>query len=161
MDGIIYSNFGNLILEEIFEITFKYSTTAFIVGLVFSLPIILSLFSGQGGRLTVFSVFSYPRPDTYLQAFLKEANVQKGSIVYDLFYNEPLNFFRGIAGRFFNHFSGRFLFFGGDWANPRHTPPYQGVLIIGDIIFLAMGTVALLKNKITKETAFVLLWLLL
>ena len=159
--GIVIAILGILYWKQVLKLPFKYLTTAFIVGLVFSLPIILSLFSGQGGRLTVFSVFSYPRPDTYLQAFLKEANVQKGSIVYDLFYNEPLNFFRGIAGRFFNHFSGRFLFFGGDWANPRHTPPYQGVLIIGDIIFLAMGTVALLKNKITKETAFVLLWLLL
>ncbi len=159
--GIVIAILGILYWKQVLKLPFKYLTTAFIVGLIISLPIILSLFSGQGGRLTVFSVFSYPRPDTYLQAFLKEANVQKGSIVYDLFYNEPLNFFRGIAGRFFNHFSGRFLFFEGDSSNPRHTPPYQGVLVIGDIIFLAMGTVALLKNKITKETAFVLLWLLL
>jgi 4-amino-4-deoxy-L-arabinose transferase-like glycosyltransferase len=159
--GIVLVILALLYWRELIKFKYKYLTFAFIVGLIISAPIVISLFSGQGGRLTVFSVFSYPRPADYLNAFLKEGNVQKGSISYNFFYNEPLNFFRGIAGRFFNHFSVRFLFFEGDWANPRHTPPYQGVLVIGDIIFLAMGAVALLKHKITKEIAFVLIWLLL
>src|SRR5258708_1006345 len=147
--------------QNLLKFRFKYLTGAFILGLIISLPIILSLFNGQSARLTVFSVFSYRRPTDYLQAFLNEGNIKKGSIVYDLFYNEPLNFFRGIMGRFFNHFSPRFLFFEGDWANPRHTPPYQGVLVIGDMIFLLVGAITFLKQKATKEITFVWAWLLL
>jgi 4-amino-4-deoxy-L-arabinose transferase-like glycosyltransferase len=167
--GIVLFILGILYWREALKIKFKYLASAFIVGLVISLPIIFSLFNGQGGRLTVFSVFSYPRPDKYLQDFLDEGNVKKGSLVYNLFYNEPLNFFRGIAGRFSNHFSGRFLFFGGDSSNPRHTPPYQGVFVIGDAFFIAIGAIAIIseacgsaiKQKVKKGTLFVILWLLL
>lgn len=147
--------------KNLLKFKYKYLVSAFIIGLVISLPIIFSLFSGQGGRLAVFSVFSYPRPPDLLQNFLNEGNIRKGSVTYALFYGEPLNFARGILGRFFNHFSGRFLFFEGDWANPRHTPPYQGVLLIGDMFFLVIGIVSLLRNKFTKENLFVLLWLVL
>ncbi|CAN5302887.1 hypothetical protein BH10PAT1_BH10PAT1_1540 [soil metagenome] len=146
--------------RELLKIKLKYSIMAFMIGLIITLPIILGLFNGQIGRLNVFSIFSYPRGNE-LQTFLNEGNIKKGSIVYDLFYNEPLNFFRGITGRFFNYFSGRFLFFEGDWANPRHTPPYQGVLVVGDIMFLAIGIVIFLKERISKEKLFVLLWLIL
>ncbi|HWA52029.1 MAG TPA: glycosyltransferase family 39 protein [Patescibacteria group bacterium] len=159
--AIVLFILGILYWKQVLKLKFKYLTIAFILGLIISLPVILSLFNGQSGRLAVFSVFSYPRPADYLQAFLSEANVKKGSITYDLFYNEPLNFARGILGRFFNHFSGRFLFFEGDWANPRHTPPNQGVLVVGDIMFLAIGAIAFLKNKVQKETIFIVLWLIL
>ena len=159
--GIVLFILFILYWKDVLKLKFKYLTSAFIVGLIVSLPIVFSLFNGQGGRLTVFSVFSYPRPTEYLQSFLNEGNVQKGSITYDLFYNEPLNFFRGIAGRFFNHFSVRFLFFEGDWANPRHTPPYQGVLVIGDSIFLVIGAIAFLRQKISRPILFVWLCLLL
>ncbi len=155
---------GMLVLlywRDVLKIKYKYLTSAFIIGLVITLPIILGLFAGQGGRLAVFSVFSYPRPESYLQGFLGEGGIKKGSLVYDLFYNETLNFARGILGRFFNHFSGRFLFFEGDWANPRHTPPNQGVLVIGDAIFIVVGVFVFLRQKIRREHFFVLLWLLL
>lgn len=146
--------------RDVLKIKYKYLTSSFIIGLVVTLPIILGLFAGQGGRLAVFSVFSYPRPESYLQGFLGEGNIKKGSVTYDLFYNEPLNFARGILGRFFNHFSGRFLFFEGDWANPRHAPPNQGVLVIGDALFIVVGVFVFLRQKIKREHLFVILWLL-
>lgn len=82
-----------------------------ILGAVISLPIILSLFQGKAGRLEVFSVFSYPRPPEYLQEFLDQGEEKVGNLSYYLFHSEALNFERGIMGRWFNHFSGRFLFF--------------------------------------------------
>jgi 4-amino-4-deoxy-L-arabinose transferase-like glycosyltransferase len=159
--GVVLFILAILYCRDVLKMPFKYLTSAFIVGLIISIPIILSLFNGQTQRLTVFSVFSYPRSDVVIQNFLNEGNIFKPSLVYDLFYNEPLNFFRGILGRFFNHFSVRFLFFEGDWANPRHTPPYQGVLVVGDLIFLVAGALEFLKEKISKEKLFVILWLLL
>src|SRR5260221_1049977 len=105
--GIVLFILFILYFRQLLKLPFKYLTSAFILGLIIVTPIIISLFSGQGGRLTVFSVFSYPRSSDFIQTFLKEGNVEKGSLVYNLFYSEPLNFIRGIAGRFFNHFSGR------------------------------------------------------
>lgn len=131
------------------------------VATIISLPIIFSFFIGQTARLNVFSVFSYPRPKDYLQTFLNEGGEKVNSLTYYLFHSEALNFARGVLGRYFNHFSTRFLFFEGDWQNPRHTPPYQGVLVLGDLVLLVFGFAALVKMGAKKEVLFVWLWLAL
>lgn len=147
------------------EILTRKTLKTIFLSVAFSLivvsPIIFSFFQGKTGRLTVFSVFSYPRPKDYLQNFLNEGNEKIGDINYYLFHSEALNFKRGILGRYFNHFSGRFLFFEGDWANPRHSAPYQGMLILGDLILLIVGLVAMARQKLNKETLFIWLWLIL
>lgn len=147
--------------KDIIKTDKKAIASGLVVGFVVSVPIILSFFQGGTGRLDIFNVFSYPRPKDYLQNFLNEGNEQVGSINYYLFHSEILNFVRGILGRFFNHFSARFLFFEGDWANPQHSAPYQGVFLLGDIILLLTGTYALLRSKIRKEHLFVVSWLFL
>ena len=72
-----------------------------------------------------------------------------------------LNDTRMIMSHWFNHFSGRFLFFEGDWANPRHSAPYQGMLLLSDLVLLICGFVVLVKKKLKKENAFIWLWLVL
>jgi len=147
--------------KKIFAFNKKTLTASVALGLIVSLPIILSLFQGKTGRLRVFSVFSYPRPKEYTQSFLDQGKERFGSLTYYLFHSETLNFKRGILGRWFNHFSGRFLFFEGDWQNPRHSAPNQGVLVHLDLILLIAGFFALIKYGLKKETAFIWLWLVL
>jgi hypothetical protein len=77
-----------------------------------------------------------------------------------MFHSEGVNFTRGVLGRLFNHFSGRFLFFEGDWQNPRHSAPYTGMFIFADLILIISGFVALIRSR-RKESLFVFLWLLL
>ena len=132
-----------------------------IVGLIVTSPILFSLVQGKVGRLEIFSVFSYPRPTDYLQTFLDQGNEKIGSLTYYLFHPETLNFTRGIIGRWFNHFSGRLLFFEGDWQNPRHSAPNHGMLLLSDLVLLTFGLVALLKTKEVKFKVFVFLWLVL
>lgn len=127
---------------------------------IITFPIILSIFNGQAGRLEVFSIFSYPRPENILQEILQEGNEQKGSLSYVLFHSETLNFLRGILGRWMNHFSGRFLFYEGDWPNPRHSAPYSGMLLWMDMLLLAAGFIALCRARLTAGFIFVILWLL-
>lgn len=130
-------------------------------GLIIALPIIMSIMQGQAGRLTVFSVFSYPRPEEYIQEnILSQEQGGKDSVEYALYHSEKLHFLRGVIGRWTNHFSGRFLFFEGDWSNQRHTAPYSGVAILLDSLFLILGIGALARFG-NKGAAFVLLWLLL
>lgn len=134
-----------------------------IIGLIISAPIILSFFNGQVGRLDVFSIFSYPRPVDYTQALLNEGGEKKGTFVYNIYHSEGLNFTREILYRWFNHFSGRFLFFEGDYQNPGHSAPYQGMLLVSDFVILLFGFFALFKNYslYAKPYSLILLWLIL
>jgi len=159
--GLVLLILAVLYRKEILRINKKYLIGGIVTGLLISLPIILSLFQGQTGRLSVFSIFSYERPKEYIQAILNQGKESTGDLNYDLFHSETLNFARGIMTRWFNHFSGRFLFFEGDWQNPRHTAPYQGVLLMSDLIILVLGFFALVKLGSKKEYLFIWFWLIL
>ncbi|MFV1917622.1 MAG: ArnT family glycosyltransferase, partial [Patescibacteria group bacterium] len=137
--------------KQILEIDRKVIAKSVIAGLIVSSPIILSIFSGQAGRLKVYSIFSYPREET----------PPRSDISYFLFHSEALNYTRSILNRWSNHFSGRFLFFEGDWVNPRHTAPNHGVLLLIDLMLLPIGLIYLVKRKTSKETLFIFLWLIL
>lgn len=122
-----------------------------------SLPAAVSGFSGGGGRLKVMSLFSYSRPPSEINQILNE---DRGSrLDFVLFHNDPLYFARGILGRYFNHFSGKFLFFEGDWSNLRHSVPYLGVLSYFNLIFVLIGVYHLAQKK-SREEKFLWYWLL-
>ncbi|HEX6977556.1 MAG TPA: phospholipid carrier-dependent glycosyltransferase [Patescibacteria group bacterium] len=168
--GIVVLLLLVLYLKELLKIERKVILQSIAVGVLVCIPIILSLFNGQTGRLAIFSVFSNPRPEKYLQDFLDEGQEVKGSLSYYLFHPEWLNFARGVLGRFFNHFSVRFLFFEGDWTNPRHSPPNMGMFLVSDAFLVAVGFAAMVKGKLSKalptslikkENLFVGLWLIL
>ena len=147
--------------KETFKLNKKFLLIAGVLGFIISAPIIFSFTQGKTGRLEVFSVFSYPRPKEVLEEFLGRAGEKVGDLKYYLYHSELLNFKRGILGRWFNHFSGRFLFFEGDWPNPRHSAPYQGMFLISDLLVLLVGFFAFIRNKLKREHLFVLLWLIL
>lgn len=150
-----------LYFKKIFSFKAKTLVASSVLGLIISLPIILSFFTGQVGRLKVFSVFSYKRPAEYLTAQLDQGGEKVGDLTYYLFHSETLNLARGVLGRYFNHFSGRFLFFEGDWQNPRHSSPYNGMLLLGDLLLLILGLFSLSKLALKKEVIFLWSWLLL
>ena len=147
--------------RDFWKIKFKYLVLSLSLGILITVPIILSFFNGQTFRLTIFSIFSYRRPAAAVQSLLAEDNEKIGSISFDLFHTESLNYVNAILGRYFNNFSGRFLYFEGDWANPISTAPYQGVLLLADIVFLPLGIFLVFKNKLQKSHWFVFFWLVL
>lgn len=129
------------------------------VGLLVCLPIIASLFQGRVGRLEIYSIFSYPRKEESLQTFLDQGKEKVGDISYYIYHSESLNFTRAILGRWFNHFSGRFLFFEGDWQNPRHSAPSQGMMLLFDLVLLLAGSMVLTRYK-SRLIKFTILWLI-
>jgi 4-amino-4-deoxy-L-arabinose transferase-like glycosyltransferase len=147
--------------RQLFSINKKYLVGSVILGALIAIPIVLSTFQGQTGRLNVFSLFSYPRSTQSLSSFLDQGREKVGDAGYYLFHSEGLNFKRAILGRWFNHFSARFLFFEGDWPNPRHSAPNHGMLLLSDLVLLIIGFVALVRLGAKKETAFIWLWLIL
>ena len=150
-----------LFFKKLFALEKKILVVSVTAALIITLPIVQSFFTGETGRLEVFSIFSYPRKEDSLTTFLTQGGEKIGDTTYYLFHPEALNFKRAILGRWFNHFSGRFLFFEGDWQNPRHAAPNHGVLLISDMVLLVLGIISLLKLGLKKETAFVWLWLIL
>lgn len=159
--GIVVLLLITVYFKKVIKLKPKKIIISVILGLLISSPIILSLVNGQSGRLEVFSVFSYRRPAEYLKAILDQGNEKVGDLSYYLFHSEVLNFKRGILGRYFNHFSGRFLFFEGDWSNPRHSAPNSGMLLLSDIVLLLVGVYSLVRSRLNKEHWFIILWLLL
>ncbi len=138
----------------------KILVASLILAAIISSPAILSFFRGQTGRLKVFSIFSYPRSHEYLQHMLDGNNEKIGDNNYILFHGEGLNFLRGILGRYFNHFSGRFLFFEGDYQNPKHSSPNHGMLQFFDLLLIPIGLICLIRNK-NAFPKFVFIWLVL
>lgn len=132
-----------------------------LIGLLASAPIILSLFSESAGRLKVFSLFSYPRGEEVVKAFINQSEVSVGSAEYYMFYSEAQHYAKGLVSRWLNHYSPKFLFIEGDWNNPRHGAPYHGMLLLSDLALLSAGFVAFSRNKWTEGKKLIFLWLLL
>ena len=121
-------------------------------------PALLAVLTGGGGRLTIMSLFSYPRSQSEVQHLL---NVDGDNMLYfNLFHSEGLSFATRFIERYFNHFSSRFLFFEGDWDNLRHGPPYAGVLYLFDFLLLATGSYFLIRLN-NSQSKFIWFWLLL
>jgi len=157
---IILTLLALVYFNKVKRFNLKAIIISIVVALVIALPALTSFSKGQTGRLSVFSVFSYPRSEEYLNDFLRQDKEKVGDFKYYLYHTEGLNFLRGVMGRYFNHFSTRFLFFEGDYSNPRHSPPNHGMLFIPDIIFLITGLIVILKD-LKRPSLFILLWFLL
>lgn len=150
--------------SEVRSLIVKNMRLTFISGLVAFLiasPILLSLVNGQAGRLTVMSIFSYPRSESYIQTILKEGNENFNSLSYYMFHSETVNFVRSILGRWLNHYSGRFLFFEGDWVTPKQSTPYHGVFTLFDMLFFIPGIFVLLYYIRNSAVKFAGIWFLL
>lgn len=123
------------------------------------LPILFSLRYGSG-RLRVFNLFSYRRPDSQIAQILNQDNSPNKNSLYYLYHSESLNQLRVFLLHYFSYFSPRFLMFEGDWTTPRHATPYHGVIYIFDaaLVFAGIYYLTGLNNYYSK---FLIIWLLL
>lgn len=148
--------------KKFFEINKKTLIASATLGILISIPVITSVFSGKSGRIEVMSVFSYTRPEEYIQeTVLDHEDIEKDSLAFSVFHSETYNLFRGVVGRYFNYFSGRFLFFEGDWSNPKHTATDVGYILLAQIPILFLGAWTMLQKSSEKKYRFIFLWLLL
>lgn len=119
---------------------------------------LMTMLGGKAGRLKVMSIFSYPRSTEETNMFLGQDNGNK--LDYTVFHSAPFFFLRSILGRYFNYFSGKFLFIEGDWSNARNGVVFQGVLYYLDLLFLLTGISVLLSKNRKPFENFILFWLL-
>jgi len=96
-------------------------------------------FVSQSGRLKVFSVFSYTRPQARVDRVLSQEAASLSTVAPVVYHSEKLDQIRGVLQRFLNHFSSRFLFVEGDWSNLRHSTPYHGNFYYPEVLLLVAG----------------------
>ncbi len=143
--------------HQLLKIKSKLIAT-FIVPLIFlSIPLLIGLFFNQNGnRLTVLSLFSYPRDPKQVTQIIGESSL----FDYQIFHNPPLFFAHEFIIRYFNYFSPKFLFTDGDWQNPRHSAPYIGVLLYPTYLFFLLGLFSI-PIVYKKANLFFFIWLIL
>lgn len=134
----------------------KFKLAVLIFGAIL-LSVILSL-RGASGRLTVMSAFSYPRSLGDTQQISAQDGLTQTSLLFKIYHGQWLAGLTGVLERYFNHFSGRFLFFEGDWDNGRLGSPYVGQLYWLDLLFIVLGLAALAKFQDKKPVLFILYW---
>lgn len=122
------------------------------------IPLFLS-FRGSARRAKVTNVFSYTRSEEEKAEIISQEE-KFPNLSFYLYHNELINKGRWIADRYFNHFSGRFLFFEGDWQSPRHSTPYMGMMYYVEIPFLILGIGYALAKIKQREKNFLLWWLI-
>ena len=152
---------GLLFVKSLIKFDKKIILGSFAAGLIISLPILISVYVGYAGRLSVVSVFSYPRSKSDIQKILEQGGEKPGGVADLVFHSETLNWVRVIMGKWFNHFSGRFLFFEGDWNNPRHSAPNMGMFLLADSLLILVGLVQFVRRRMNKYFLFILFWLVL
>lgn len=130
-----------------------------VIAIIFLLPIVLG-WASQSGRLKVYSVFSYHRSLTDVQAILAQDHSTTLNLDYYLFHSEILDQFRGIYLRYLNNISLRFLFITGDWTSLRQTIPYFGYFYVVDLVTLALGLIWVARH-VNSHSILTLAWLFL
>ena len=120
-------------------------------------PIFLNLLT-TGSRLGILNVFSYLSPDQ-LAIASREERIGGSSTPLDLFHGAWLAQMRRILEGYFNHFSGRFLFYEGDWNDGRLGSPYVGQFYWPDLFFITVGLVTIIRRKEQRELCLLALWL--
>lgn len=146
--------------RQFIKIPIKLIILSTILGILISLPVLLTFTEGKITRLTTLSIFSYPRSEDYIQEVLREGGEGRDSFSYYLYHSEALSFLRSILSRWFSLYSGSTLFVKGD-TNPQHTPPNIGPFLIMDSIFLLVGLMTLARLGKLSQSIFIWSTLLL
>ena len=148
-----------LVLLWIYRPKLRLLFKPFFLLLLLVLPILFGIKS-QSGRLKIYSVFSYTRPQATVDSILQADRSSVKNAIFYFFHSESLDQFRGVVQRYLNHLSPRFLFIEGDWSNLRHSVPYYGYFHFPEIATVVIGLFALLKTN-NSSTKLLLAWLLL
>jgi hypothetical protein len=112
-----------------------------------------TFFGGAGGRLKIMSLFSYPRSENEASVIVQqEGGTTTRTLEYQVFHGAPIYFLRIFTEHYLNHFSPRFLFFEGDWTDPRHSVPMAGQMNYLDMVFLPAGLYFLISRKLKNQS---------
>lgn len=131
---------------------------AILVGIALLLPLGHDLLSSNTlSRVAGVGLFADPGP-------INRINEQRGeyvnpnSVFVKLLHNKVVNYGLDFVENWASHYHGLFLFVSGDVIQ-RNAVPETGEMYLFDILFIAIGIVAIIKSS-EKGWKFVILWLI-
>ena len=144
--------------KEIFSKTVPYIVFAGAI-LILLLPLARDLASpGALSRVAGVGLFADPGPKNRI-------NEQRGehgdlnSVFSKVLHNKAVNYGLAFAANWASHYHGEFLFLSGD-AIQRNKVPETGQMYLFDIIFVAIGMIAIAKS-LNREWGLVIYWLVI
>lgn len=133
----------------------KFFLIGFLTGVIICTPIIIKTFSPQGqkrvGEVSVFSDKSQSAPFSQLR-------VGENKLIGAFFLNWRIPYAEATLKGYLSHFSPTFLFFPTD-PNPRHRTPFTGNFYLFETITIFLGLIFLIKQKLSKNHIFLIIWL--
>lgn len=136
---------------------FKEIVILGVTGFVLMLPIVLSIKDPKvNQRLLETSAFTTQDEITASNQLVEQFG---SNIVTKIIFHRNWFYLKTFIQNFFVHFRLDYLFLTGD-DNSRHSIKYFGLLFPTDLIFLAIGTSAIIKTR-KPQYLFLLLWLII
>ena len=160
--------FGLILLisfyKEFFSVSKKYLASAFLVGLIMSLPIIWFTF-------TTPEAFTRAKGASFLNNPIGVLNIENyperliedrktGNFVGLVIDNRRVLYAKAIIGNYLSHYDPNFLFVKGD-ATLRHQPHGMGHLYLIELPFLLIGLYFLFFGKFDRRVKIFIILLML
>ncbi len=143
------------------RISLGYIILSSLVALAISMPVIQSALDGRTGRLAVYSILNYQRPQEDVQEFyLQPLGLNSSQLEFSILQGEWLSTFRNVLLRYTNALSPRYLFIDGDWEHMPMSTPYHGAFYWLDAILLVLGIITAIRTQ-SRFWRFVIIWMLL
>src|SRR5260221_1169045 len=144
--------------KEVFKNLSKF-LVAGIVGFILLVPLLLDLtHGGVLNRAAGVGLFADPGPRSRVEEQRGEHGLYNNSITTVFLHNKVVNYTLAFLDNWQKHFHGEFLFLSGDMVT-RNKVPETGQMYIFDIAFIAIGAIAMLKQKTGKAEKIILMWI--
>lgn len=143
--------------KEIFALPRKYLISAFIIGVVMSLPLLITIVATPQSLLRAkgVSVFSDQTPFLSRTVERIDRDLRRKDTIGLVLDNRRTTYSLAFINGFLSHFDPNWLFIKGDEA--RHHAPFMGLLYIFELPFLLIGLYKAVFGKIEKKLRYVLL----
>lgn len=151
--------------NEFFNIPRRNIVSAFLIGLLVVLPIVLFTATNREAltRVQGVSIFSHKTPLLQEEIRKLERASEQNDLLGKVFSNRRLVFGKIMVANYLSHFDLNWLFIHGDFENPRHHAPNMGILYFVELPFLLLGIYVLAFSKdiplIAKQLIFA--WILI
>lgn len=150
--------------KELLKLQKKYLITAFIFGLILSLPIIVFTFTNPNSFTRAKGASFLNRPVPIINNRLVDRIIvdkKNNDFVGLLFDNRRVVYAKEIAGNYLSHYDPNFLFITGD-AIGRHQPPGMGHLYLLELPFFLIGLYLLIFGKFDRKIKILIFsWMLI
>jgi len=148
--------------KKLFSLPKKYLLTAFTIGIIVVLPMIIYTLTNENALARQKGVSVFNSDTTDLSESSKKVLIdrQNNDLIGLVFDNRRVQFARSIIFGYISHFDFNWLFIKGDEA--RHHAPGMGLMYLWELPFLLVGLYVLIFGNVDRKSKFLIFsWFLI